>query len=140
MQNIAGWSAPAESQVLRVLPNLPSKPDIPQVNPYGVEVDRFTVLLEAPADTEEYGGACSEYTFDVTVRNTTANGTVVVNQSGVPVGEFIVDNLLHTTNYSVVIRPRNQAGWGPPSETIQVLTNSSLDLTYLHEPHNFVFS
>jgi hypothetical protein len=61
VQNLAGWSPSAESQVVTTLPNLPAKAPKPQVKQIGEDgamlADRFTLVLEAPSDTVTQGGA-----------------------------------------------------------------------------------
>jgi len=127
VQNLAGWSPAAESQVVTTLPDQPAKatkPQVKQIDEDGAMLaDRFTLVLEAPGDTAVYGGACSQYSFQVIVKlGANPGGTVVVNTSGLLAEDFVVGNLAAATTYSVTVQARNQAGWGTVSDVLEVKT------------------
>ena len=113
MQNIAGHSAGIELEVVRTLPGLPPKPYRPIINQYeqgiGFLSDRFTVISENP----NYLGdgrpdlACSDYTFRVTVRDTSTD-MIVMDKPGLPLGNNLVDGLTPATEYSVTVQASNQ--------------------------------
>ena len=100
--------------MVTTLPHLPAKPATPQNQVYE---DQFTIILEEPGSTLEYGGFCSEYTFRVQVK---LGGTTIIDSSGNGPGDFDVLALAPSTTYTVILTARNQAGWGEASDALEV--------------------
>ena len=111
-QNTAGWT-PGESEVFKMLPDVPLKAAQPQINqlgPDGVKLtNQFTITLVPPTDTGEHGGVCSTYTFRVQV-NITLSNISIMDRPDLEAGDVLVSKLSENTSYSVTVWPHNQAG------------------------------
>lgn len=119
VQNVAGWTPLADSEVIKTLPFAPAQAASPQVDMVGadgaVRTDGFTVALEKPAATAITGGECSEYTFSVRVSRDQSMSTLVTHASGLLAGSFEVDKLDASTTYWVTVQLSNQVGDGAQS-------------------------